>query len=63
MLCVRAQRAQHKASSMARLGRKYGRVWKKDFDVLCTKTRYNIVKQKAKVKIDLDPYKPIMKLK
>lgn len=36
---------------------------KKDFDVLCTKTRYNIVKQKAKVKIDLDPYKPIMELK
>ena len=32
----------------------------KDFDVTCTKTRYNIVKQKAKVKIDLNPYKPIM---
>ena len=36
---------------------------KKDFDVLCTKTRYNIVKQKAKVKIDLDPYKPIIEIK
>lgn len=32
---------------------------KKDFDVTCTKTRYNIVKNKVKVKIDLDPYKPI----
>lgn len=31
----------------------------KDFDVTCTKTRYNIVKQKAKVKIDLNPYKEI----
>ena len=36
---------------------------KKDFDVLCTKTRYNIVKQKVHTRIDLDPYKPIMKLK
>lgn len=35
---------------------------KKDFDVVCTKTRYNIVKQKCKVKIDLDPYKPIMSI-
>lgn len=33
---------------------------KKDFNVLCTKTRYNVVKQKCKVKIDLNPYKPIM---
>lgn len=33
---------------------------KKDFNVLCTKTRYNMVKQKCKVKIDLNPYKPIM---
>lgn len=35
---------------------------KKDFNVTCTKTRYNIVKQQAKVKIDLDPYKPIMSI-
>lgn len=35
---------------------------KKDFNVLCTKTRYNIVKQKCSVKIDLDPYKPIMSI-
>ena len=35
---------------------------KKDFNVLCTKTRYNIVKQKCKVKIDLNPYKPIMSI-
>lgn len=34
---------------------------KKDFDVTCTKTRYGIVKKKAKVKIDLDPYKEIKK--
>ena len=33
---------------------------KKDFNVLCKKTRYAIVGQKAKVKIDLNPYKPIM---
>lgn len=33
---------------------------KKDFDVTCIKTRYNIVKQKTKVRIDLDPYKPII---
>jgi len=32
---------------------------KKDFNVLCKKTRYNIVGQKAHVRIDLDPYKPI----
>lgn len=31
----------------------------KDFDVTCIKTRYGIVKQKAKVKIDLNPYKDI----
>lgn len=31
----------------------------KDFDVTCVKTRYGIVKKKAKVKIDLDPYKEI----
>lgn len=31
----------------------------KDFDVLCTKTRYNIVKQKCKVQLDLNPYKII----
>ena len=30
---------------------------KKDFDVTCTKTRYTIVNQKVKVKIELDPYK------
>lgn len=35
---------------------------KKDFNVLCTKTRYNVVKQKCKVKIDLNPYKPIMSI-
>lgn len=35
---------------------------KKDFNVVCTKTRYNIVKQKCKVKIDLNPYKPIMSI-
>lgn len=35
---------------------------KKDFDVTCMKTRYNIVKQKAKVKIDLNPYKEIIKV-
>lgn len=34
----------------------------KDLDVTCTKTRYNIVKQKVKCKIDLDPYKPIKQL-
>lgn len=32
----------------------------KDFDVTCIKTRYTIVGQKCKVKINLDPYKPIM---
>jgi len=32
---------------------------KKDFNVLCKKTQYNIVGQKAHVRIDLDPYKPI----
>ena len=32
---------------------------KKDFNVVCTKTRYNIVKQKAHIRIDLDPYKEI----
>ena len=30
---------------------------KKDFEVVCKKTRYNIVGQRAKVRIDLDPYK------
>lgn len=35
---------------------------KKDFNVTCTKTRYNIVKKQAKVKINLDPYKPIMSI-
>lgn len=35
---------------------------KKDFNVVCTKTRYNMVKQKCKVKIDLNPYKPIMSI-
>lgn len=30
---------------------------KKDFDVTCVKTRYNIVGQKAKVRIDLNPFK------
>lgn len=33
---------------------------KKDFKVTCTKTRYNIVGQNANIRIDLDPYKPIM---
>ena len=33
---------------------------KKDFNVLCKKTRYTSVGGRAKVKIDLDPYKPIM---
>lgn len=32
---------------------------KKDFNVICKKTRYNIVGQKAHIRIDLDPYKPI----
>lgn len=35
---------------------------RKDFNVTCKKTRYNIVGQQAKVKIDLDPYKPIMSI-
>ena len=35
---------------------------KKDFNVTCTKTRYNIVKKQAKVKINLDPYKPIISI-
>lgn len=35
---------------------------KKDFDVLCKKTRYTIVGKKVKVKIDLDPYKPIKEI-
>lgn len=30
---------------------------KKDFNVVCKKTRYNIVGQKAHIRIDLDPYK------
>lgn len=36
---------------------------KKDLDVTCAKTRYNIVGQKVKCRIDLDPYKPIKERK
>ena len=32
---------------------------KKDFVAKCTKTRYNIIGQEVKVRIDLDPYKEI----
>lgn len=30
---------------------------KKDFNTLCKKTRYNIVNQKAHIRLELDPYK------
>lgn len=36
---------------------------KKDFNAKCIKTRYGIVGKQAKVKIDLDPYKPIIEVK
>lgn len=35
---------------------------KKDFNVRCVKTRYSIVGNTAKCKIDLNPYKDIMKV-
>ena len=36
---------------------------KKDFNAKCIKTRYGIVGKQAKIKIDLDPYKPIIEVK
>ena len=36
---------------------------KKDFNVVCTKTRYGITNQKAHVRIDLNPYKEIKYVK